>query len=71
MSSTEARFTIRDEGSGFDTSLPRNPTLPDNIERYSGRGLLLMRMFMDEVLFNAAGNEVTLVKYRPGFDRAG
>ena len=62
----EARFTIRDEGPGFD---PRSlPTAVDraNLERSSGRGILLMKAFVDEVTFNATGNQVTLVKRRPG-----
>mgnify|MGYP001382303658 CR=1 FL=1 len=55
-------FIIRDEGPGFDPRTLPDPTDPENLERCSGRGLLLMRTFMDEVLFNATGNQVTLVK---------
>ncbi|MEO8497891.1 MAG: ATP-binding protein, partial [Planctomycetota bacterium] len=55
-------IVIRDEGQGFDaTNLP-DPTDPANLERLSGRGLLLMRTFMDEVRYNDIGNEVTLIK---------
>lgn len=61
-----ARFVIRDEGPGFDPAEVPDPTDPANLERESGRGLLLMRAFMDIVEFNAAGNEVTLVKLRNG-----
>jgi CheY-like chemotaxis protein len=61
-SRTEAAFVIRDEGPGFDpTGLP-DPRDPANLARVSGRGVLLMRAFMDEVRFNERGNEVTLVK---------
>jgi CheY-like chemotaxis protein len=64
MSRQEGTFIIRDEGLGFDPlSLP-DPTDPANLEKVSGRGLLLMRTFMDEVRFNATGNEVTMVKRR-------
>lgn len=60
----EARFTIRDEGRGFDPStLPATPD-PAHLERSSGRGIILMRAFLDEVTFNATGTEVTLVKRR-------
>jgi len=60
----EAVFTIRDEGPGFNpTSLP-DPTDPENLEKASGRGILLMRAFMDNVDYNSAGNAVTLVKRR-------
>ena len=60
----EAIFTIRDEGEGFDpTSLP-DPTDPANLERVSGRGLLLIQTFMDRVEHNERGNEFTRVKRR-------
>lgn len=59
-----AVYTIRDEGPGFDpTGLP-DPTDPMNLESTSGRGLLLIRTFMDEVRHNSQGNEITLVKNR-------
>jgi anti-sigma regulatory factor (Ser/Thr protein kinase) len=60
----EARFTVADEGPGFDPHDVPDPTDPANLERESGRGLLLMRTFMDHVQYNDAGNEVTLVKRR-------
>ena len=60
----EASFVIRDEGPGFDPSSLPDPTDPANLTRESGRGLVLMRMFMDEVIRNDAGNEVCLVKRR-------
>ncbi len=61
---TEARFTIRDEGPGFDVEKVRNPTEDDAIALASGRGILLMRSFMDEVTYNSKGNEVSLLKRR-------
>ena len=58
----EARFVIRDEGPGFDTaSAPASADL-SGMQSTSGRGLVLMRSFMDDVSFNGRGNEVTLVK---------
>lgn len=60
----EVEFRIRDEGKGFDPKCIRNPTDPANLDRASGRGLLLMHSFMDEVRYNATGNEVTLIKRR-------
>lgn len=54
---------IRDEGPGFDHTQLADPTDPANLERLAGRGILLMRTFMDEVNFSPKGNEVTLVKY--------
>ncbi|QDU98722.1 ATP-binding response regulator [Lignipirellula cremea] len=60
----EARFTIGDDGPGFDPSSLPDPTDPANLTRLGGRGILLMRTFMDEVEFNAAGNEVRMIKRR-------
>lgn len=59
-----AEFCIRDEGPGFNRSALPDPTDPTNIERPCGRGLLLMQTFMDEVRYNAVGNEVTMIKRR-------
>jgi anti-sigma regulatory factor (Ser/Thr protein kinase) len=58
----EARYTIRDEGPGFDLASLPDPTDPANLEKPSGRGVLLMRTFLDEVHYNEKGNEVVLVK---------
>ena len=55
---------IRDEGCGFDTSRAHRSIEPEDLLRPSGRGLLLMKSFMDSVTFNQAGNEVTMVKCR-------
>jgi CheY-like chemotaxis protein len=66
MSPEAARFVIRDEGRGFDTSRVPKPGDPDALETQGGHGLLLMQTFMDEVTFNAAGNEVTMLKRREG-----
>jgi len=66
-----ARIVIRDEGPGFDVGLLPDPRDPEYMLRASGRGVLLMRTFMDEVYFNAAGNEVTLIKRRRADDRSG
>lgn len=55
-------FTIRDEGAGFDVASLPDPTDPEHITCVHGRGVLFMRAFMDEVRFNAKGNEVTLNK---------
>jgi len=67
MSPTRAAFVIADQGPGFDVSKLPDPTGPANIDRPSGRGVLLMRAFMTEVRYNATGNRVLLVKTR---DRA-
>ena len=63
-SRSEAVYVVRDEGQGFECSNLPDPTDPSNLERVSGRGLLLIRPFMDEVSFNEKGNEVTMIKRR-------
>jgi len=62
VNAEEARFVIRDEGPGFDVSAVPNPDAPGALEPEGGRGLSLMRTFMDEVTFNERGNEVTMVR---------
>lgn len=64
ITAEETRYTIRDEGNGFDVSKLPDPTDPENISRPSGRGVMLMHAFMDSVVYNDRGNEVTLVKRR-------
>ena len=53
---------VEDQGPGFRPSEVPNPTLAENLERSSGRGILLMRAFMNQVRFNERGNRVTLCK---------
>jgi CheY-like chemotaxis protein len=64
ISRAEAVCTIADEGPGFDPSVLPDPTDPANLDRVGGRGLLLIRTFLDDVRFNPKGNEITLVKRR-------
>ena len=61
----EGLFVIRDEGLGFDPDSLPDPTDPEYLERPHGRGLMLMRTFMNEISYNKTGNECRLVK-RPG-----
>jgi DNA-binding NarL/FixJ family response regulator len=62
ISPAEARIVIRDEGPGFDVSQLRQGNQFSSSETSYGRGIVLMRSIMDEVIFNQTGNEVTLVK---------
>lgn len=64
FSRSEAIFVIRDDGLGFDPSQLADPRDPANLQKCSGRGLFLVRTFMDEVSFNETGNEITMVKRR-------
>ena len=58
----EATYIIEDEGSGFDTSMLDKPIDPEDLMRIGGRGMLLIRTFMDEVIHNEKGNRITLIK---------
>jgi CheY-like chemotaxis protein len=62
----KATFVIRDEGPGFDPTTLPDPRIPGHLERINGRGMLLIRSFMDEIQHNAIGNEITLIKRRAG-----
>jgi CheY-like chemotaxis protein len=64
MNTEEARFVIRDAGGGFQGASQVSSPAPGALEAKGGRGLVLMRAFMDQVLFNDKGNEVTLVMRR-------
>ncbi len=59
----QVTFVIRDEGPGFLVNKVKDPTDKVGLHRIGGRGLLLIRAFMDAVSHNARGNEITLVKY--------
>jgi CheY-like chemotaxis protein/anti-sigma regulatory factor (Ser/Thr protein kinase) len=63
-SPSEAVYVVRDDGPGFDASNLPDPTEPENLEKVSGRGLLLIQTFMDDVQFNSVGNEITMIKRR-------
>ena len=63
---TKLTVRIADQGEGFDVSNLPDPLAEDNILRTSGRGIFLIRSFMDEFdirRLEAGGMEVTLVKY--------
>ncbi len=57
-----AAVTITDQGTGFDLAIVPDPTADENLERPSGRGIMLMFAYMDEVRYNKKGNQVHLVK---------
>jgi anti-sigma regulatory factor (Ser/Thr protein kinase) len=63
ISLERAIFVIRDEGRGFDISTVPERRDPRTLEHHAGRGLVLMKNFMDEVRFDDVGNEVTMVMH--------
>jgi len=60
-----AEYTVEDEGNGFDPkSIPDDIGETENLTSH-GRGLLLIKAFMDSVTFNERGNRITMVKRAP------
>jgi len=61
-------ITIRDQGPGMDLSKIPNPLAPENLLKTSGRGIFLMRSFMDvvEIRPSKAGTELKLIKHVHG-----
>jgi serine/threonine-protein kinase RsbW len=53
---------VADQGDGFDPDALDDPTLDENLEKPTGRGVMLMHAYMDEVQYNAKGNRVRMVK---------
>lgn len=64
VSPDEARFTIEDEGDGFNIAEIPDPLDPQNLFKASGRGVLFIYNIMDEVKYNERGNRLTMVKKR-------
>jgi CheY-like chemotaxis protein/anti-sigma regulatory factor (Ser/Thr protein kinase) len=71
VSPEEIRLVVADEGPGFDVSTIPPADDPAALDPEKGRGLSLMRTFMDEVTFNESGNTVTMIKRRGGSETAG
>jgi serine/threonine-protein kinase RsbW len=61
-------ITITDQGQGLDLNKIPDPLAPENLLKQSGRGIFLIRAFMDEVQIRALhpGTEIKLIKHVPG-----
>jgi serine/threonine-protein kinase RsbW len=61
-------ITIRDQGKGLDLNKVPDPLAPENLLKTSGRGIFLIRSFMDEVEINPSqtGTEIKLIKHVHG-----
>lgn len=62
VSTCRCWIQVQDEGTGFDPYDVPDCTLDENLEKPSGRGLMLMRNFMSLIEYNDAGNQVILEK---------
>lgn len=65
VTDTTCRITVCDKGPGFKPGDVPDPTLDENLDTPSGRGIMLMRAYMSEITYNDAGNCVTMVYTRP------
>jgi serine/threonine-protein kinase RsbW len=57
-------IAVTDEGSGFDPEVIPDPRYGDNLYKPAGRGMLLMRSFMDVVEYTGRGNSVKMIRYK-------
>ena len=62
LKNNKIEIVVEDEGTGFDPDEVPDCTLDDRLENPYGRGIFLMRSFMDEVAYNDVGNKVTMQK---------
>lgn len=66
-------ITVSDEGNGLNPDIIPDPLAPENLLKQSGRGIFLIRAFMDEVRIRSLepGTEVTMIKNVHGGNAAG
>jgi serine/threonine-protein kinase RsbW len=64
IESDKIEICVTDEGEGFDPEVIPDPRYGDNLYKPAGRGMLLMRSFMDVVEYNKQGNSVRMIRYR-------
>lgn len=64
VDSEKFEIWIEDEGAGFDPQSVPDPRCGDNLYKPNGRGLLLMRSYMDMVEHDERGNKVHMVRHR-------
>lgn len=64
ISNDQAKFTVEDEGVGFNVNDLPHPRDPENLLKSSGRGVLLIKSIMDDAQYNGPGNRLTMIKRR-------
>jgi serine/threonine-protein kinase RsbW len=63
LSPEKVDISVTDQGKGFDPDSLEDPRLGDNIYKTDGRGVLLIRSYMDSVEYNNVGNSVRMTKF--------
>lgn len=54
-------FIVKDQGTGFDNNAIPDPTLPENKEKLSGRGVFLIKHLADDVIFEENGTSLHMI----------
>jgi len=62
----QVEICVSDEGKGFDPACVPDPTSRENLHKPCGRGIMLMRSYMDKVSYGGCGCKVHMIKYRHG-----
>ncbi|MBW8773099.1 MAG: ATP-binding protein, partial [Gemmatimonadetes bacterium] len=65
VEATLVRVHVTDTGAGFDPSAVRPPLDPTDLDRETGRGLLMIQKLADSVQFNPQGNSICMTLRRP------
>lgn len=65
VTSERTVVSIMDEGPGFDPKAIADPTLPENLGKDCGRGLYIVRHYVDKTEYNERGNRIMITKYHP------
>lgn len=65
VTADRVRVAVQDQGPGFKPEDIPDPTLEENIEKASGRGLMLIRAYITQVSYNAKGNRLEMVYEKP------
>ncbi len=65
LEKSQIKFTVKDQGPGFDYENLADPTLPENLDKIGGRGIFLMKNLSDEVNFKDSGSTAELSFYLP------
>jgi len=63
LATDKLTVSVKDEGNGFDPDAIPDPLSPEGILEPSGKGLLLMKSFMNKVEYSESGTKVKMVKY--------
>ena len=64
VESDRIEISMTDEGEGFDPEVIPDPRYGDNLYKPAGRGMLLIRSFMDVVEYSKQGTSVRMIRYK-------